>query len=115
MGSILRRAAASSFSPNMLTRISFLTLYVVAALELVDRAALVNAWKDDATPTVYTASGVFPTKAYSSYWNNPTDINAEPQPIIYDPLLVRPYHFLMFILTCFVDRISLTQRSLRIL
>lgn len=39
-------------------------------------------------PTKYTASGVFPTKAYPAYWNDPSSPTEEPQPVIYDPILV---------------------------
>ena len=52
---------------------------------------VVDALQYGSTPTEYTAPGLFPTNAYSSYWNNPTDISTEPQPIIEDPLYVRTF------------------------
>ncbi|EKM61347.1 uncharacterized protein PHACADRAFT_180479 [Phanerochaete carnosa HHB-10118-sp] len=37
-------------------------------------------------PSSFAVPGVFPTSVYSSYYNNPTAISAQPQPVISDPV-----------------------------
>ena len=38
-------------------------------------------------PSTFTAQGTFPTDAYASYYNNPTQTTAQVQPIVTDPVL----------------------------
>ncbi|KZT44307.1 hypothetical protein SISSUDRAFT_905 [Sistotremastrum suecicum HHB10207 ss-3] len=42
-------------------------------------------------PSAFTAPGVFPTTAFSSYFNNPTATTAQPQPVVSDPVLHTKY------------------------
>lgn len=39
-------------------------------------------------PSTFTAPGVFPTSAFSKYYNNPTQTASQVQPVISDPVLV---------------------------
>lgn len=40
-------------------------------------------------PSAFTAPGVFPTSAFSKYYNSPTATSAQVQPVVSDPVLVR--------------------------
>jgi hypothetical protein len=40
-------------------------------------------------PSTFAPPGAFPTRLYSSYYNDPTATSAQPQPVISDPVLVR--------------------------
>ncbi|KDQ62021.1 hypothetical protein JAAARDRAFT_150983 [Jaapia argillacea MUCL 33604] len=44
-------------------------------------------------PTAFTAPGVFPTSAFSSYYNNPTATSEQPQPIITDAVTYTTYPY----------------------
>lgn len=39
-------------------------------------------------PSAFTAPGRFPTSAFSTYFNNPTQTSEQVQPVVTDPVLV---------------------------
>jgi len=45
-------------------------------------------------PSTFTAAGAFPTNAWKSYYNSPTQTTEQVQPIVTDPILV-PFGFLV--------------------
>ena len=73
------------------------------AITLGSTLSLVQAQNTSLTfgPSAFTAPGVFPTSAYSKYYNSPTATSAQVQPVISDPVLVcvASYKLLVLCLT----------------
>ena len=77
-------------TPSISTAMKVLPALAVASLlALGGEAASANA-SSTSWPSAFTVPGAFPTSLFSSYYNNPTQTSAQVQPVISDPVLVRP-------------------------
>jgi hypothetical protein len=70
-----------------------LSLTYVLLLTLVATSVTGAQSSAPAVSSVFTAPARFPTSIYSSYYNNPTATDSQPQPIISDPVTHKVYPF----------------------
>jgi len=74
-----------------MTRVRGLLVCAVVSLALRTTGGLAASSSTSTAPSSYAPPGAFPTSLFEAYYNDPTSTKAQPQPVIYDPVLVRTH------------------------